>query len=151
MKIYFGKISTKYDADQIDGGYYQAPKNSTWFNGIELGDYAFVIGGNKIQLWKAKEWGEMRDGANDKLDFEILIADTGIETKDLIAFKYFKLSIDLIVKSTRSTGAEKKAFFELEIDPGFTEVNLLDPETYKDQSNYRGILFNVSNKCTNIG
>lgn len=139
MKIYFGKISTKYDTDQIDGGYYQAPKNSTWFNGIELGDYAFVIGGNKIQLWKAKEWGEMLDGANDKLDFEILIANTGIETKDLIAFKYFKLSIDLIVKSTRSTGAEKKAFFELEIDPGFTEVNLLDPETYKDQRNYRGI------------
>ena len=84
MKIYFGKISTKYDTDQIDGGYYQAPKNSTWFNGIEIGAYAFVIGGNKIQLWKAKEWGEMRDGANDKLDFEIIIADTGIETKDLI-------------------------------------------------------------------
>ena len=42
MKVDLGKISTKYDTDQIDGGYYQAPKNSRWFNGIELGDYAFV-------------------------------------------------------------------------------------------------------------
>lgn len=139
MKIYFGKISTEYDPNQIDGGYYQAPKNTSWFNGINVGDYAFVIGGNKIQLWKAREWGVMPDGENDKLDFDIIIKDTGIETKDLIAFKYFKLTIDLIVKSTRSTGAEKKAFFELEFDPLFSETDLLDPETYKNPNNYREI------------
>lgn len=54
MKIFFGKISDKYDLKQIEDGYYQAPKNSTWFNGINVDDYSFVIGGNRIQLWRAR-------------------------------------------------------------------------------------------------
>jgi len=140
MKIYFGKVSAKHHGEQIDRGYYQSQRNSSWFNGIEVGDYAFVIGGDKIQLWRARAWGKMQNNnKNDKLDFDIIIADTGIEIKDLVAFKYFKLSINLIVKSTRSTGAEKKAFFKIETDPAFTEENLLDIETYKNQSNYRTI------------
>lgn len=139
MKLFFGKISGEYDTNQIDKGYYQAPKNSTWYNGIDVGDYAFIIGGNRIQLWKAREWGQMPDGKNDKLDFDIIFSDTGLNTKDLIAFKFFKLTVDLIVKSTRSTGAEKKAFFELEIEPSFTEKDLLNLETYTNKGNFRKI------------
>ncbi|WP_348811077.1 McrB family protein [Flavobacterium maritimum] len=139
MKIFFGKISDKYDLRQIEDGYYQAPKSSTWFNGIDIGDYAFVIGGNRIQLWKAREWGEMPGGNNDKLDFDIISRDTGLKTKDLIAFKFFKLTIDLIVKSTRSTGGERKAFFELEVEPELLEKDLLDPGTFTNQDNFRQI------------
>lgn len=139
MKVFFGKISGKYDTKQIEKGYYQAPKGSTWFNGIEVGDYVFMIGGNRIQLWKALEWGEMPDGENAKLDFEIISSDTGLKTKDLIAFKFFKLTVDLIVKSTRSTGGEKKAFFELEVEPSFSETDLLNLETYSNKDNFRNI------------
>lgn len=53
----------------------------------------------------------MVDSENARLDFEIISRDTGLKTKDLIAFNFFKLTIDLIVKSTRSTGRERKAFF----------------------------------------
>jgi hypothetical protein len=149
MKIFFGKISNKYDKKQIEDGYYQAPKDSTWYNGIDIGDYAFIIGGNRIQLWQALEWGEMPDGENAKLDFKIINPDTGLKTKDLIAFKFFKLTIDLIVKSTRSTGGEKKAFFELEFEPAFLEKDLLDPETFTNEDNYREIKTFLSGQTVN--
>lgn len=139
MKIFFGKISSKFDTKQIVEGYYQAPRYSTWYNGIEVGDYAFAIGGDRIQLWKAKAWSKMTTNENDKLEFEILISDTGLKIKDLIAFKFFKLTVDLIVKTTRSTGGEKKAFFELEMEPSFLEKDLLNPETYSNKDNFRNI------------
>ena len=61
MILFFGKISTKFDKAQIEKGYYQAPKDSSWFNGIQPGDYSYTIGGGKIQLWQAKEW-DKQDG-----------------------------------------------------------------------------------------
>nr|WP_315150689.1 AAA family ATPase [uncultured Flavobacterium sp.] len=139
MKIFFGKISGNFDTKQIDDGYYQALKGSTWFNGIDVGDYAFIIGGNRIQLWKARAWNKMTTNENDKLDFDILISDTGLKIKDLIAFKFLKLTVNLIVKTTRSTGGEKKAFFELEIESSLLEEDLLNPETYINKENFRNI------------
>ena len=139
MKIFFGKISGKFDTKQIDEGYYQAPKDSTWYNGIHVGDYAFMIGGNRIQLWKARAWREMANNENTRLDFDILISDTGLKIKDLIAFKFLKLTVDLIVKTTRSTGGEKKAFFEMEIESSVLEEDLLNPETYINKDNFRKI------------
>lgn len=139
MKIFFGKISSKFDTEQIEKGYYQAPRHSTWYNGIDVDDYAFVIGGNRIQLWKAKAWSEMSSSENARLDFDILISDTGLKIKDLIAFKFFKLTVDLIVKTTRSTGGEKKAFFALEFESSFLEEDLLNPETYSKEENFRSI------------
>lgn len=40
-------------------GYYQALKGSSWFGEVNIYDYIFMIGGCKIQLWKAREWGEI--------------------------------------------------------------------------------------------
>lgn len=139
MKIFFGKISNSYDTRQIEEGYYQSPKESSWFNGIGIGDYAFIIGGNRIQLWKVREWSKMEENENDKLEFDIINADTELKTKDLIAFKFFKLTIDLVVKTTRSTGGERKAFFELEVEPEFSEKDLLDPTTFTNEGNFRKI------------
>jgi hypothetical protein len=100
MRIYFGKISKEYNIDQIEHGYYSAARGSTWFNGIDLEDYAFVIGGDRIQLWKAREWKRENDA--DRLEFEILIPNLGISVRELVEFKYFKLTSNLIVKTTRS-------------------------------------------------
>jgi hypothetical protein len=77
MELFFGKISTKIDKDQIENGYYMAPKESSWFNGIKPGDYSYTIGGGKIQLWQAKEWSK-KDG-KDILQFEIIHKDLGIK------------------------------------------------------------------------
>jgi hypothetical protein len=139
MKLFFGKISNKYDTKQIQDGYYQAPKDTTWYNGIDVGDYAFIIGGDKIQLWKAKKWGEMPGGVNDKLEFEVIISDIRLKTKGLIALKYLKLNVDLIIKTTKSTGGEQKAFFELAFEAGLTEELLLNPLTYQDDKLFRDV------------
>lgn len=138
MRIFFGKISGNVDTDQLVGGYYRAPKASNWFNGVDIGDYVFLIGGGKIQLWQAREWSNLGTG-NEQLDFDKLIEDLPLEVKDLVRFKYFKLTVDLIIKTTRSTGASKKAFYEIEYDPGFSEERLLSEDTYRDSANFRKI------------
>ncbi len=139
MKLFFGKISSKIDPNQLEEGYYSAPQDSSWFNGIELGDYAYVIGGDLIQLWKAKEWTKRQEPEGERLLFDIIIKDLGIKIKDFVAFKYFQLSIDFIVKTSRSTGSEQKAFFEINYDATCSESLLLNKNTYKDIDNYRKI------------
>lgn len=51
MNIFFGKISQKFDTIQLQEGYYTAENGSSWFGELNLGDYVFMIGRRKIQLW----------------------------------------------------------------------------------------------------
>jgi hypothetical protein len=137
MKLFFGKISTKIDKIQIDEGYYRATKESSWFNGIQPGDYSFTIGGGKIQLWRAKEWSK-KDGL-DILRFDVINNNLGINTKQLTAIKYFTLNMELVVLTVRSTAKSKKAFFPIQYTPEFTEDILLDNNTYKNPASFRKI------------
>ncbi len=137
MKLYFGKISSKKEKDQITQGYYRATKDSSWFNGIQPGDYCFTIGGGKIQLWKAKSWG--KKSGDDVLDFEIIHNDLGINTKQITAIKYFSLTMELVVLTVRSTAKSKKAFFPIEFSRAFTEAILKDINTYKNADTFRRI------------
>ena len=137
MNLYFGKISSKKEKEQISEGYYRAVKESSWFNGITPGDYAFVIGGRKIQLWKAREWSKKT--GDDILAFDIVHDDLGINTKHLTAFKYFNLTMELAVLTVRSTAKSKKAFFPIFYSSKFTESMLTNKATYQDDSNFRNI------------
>lgn len=143
MNVFFGKISTKVDKDQLSEGYYQAPKDSSWFNGIQLGDYSFIIGGDKIQLWQAREWNK-KEG-NDILQFDIIHSDLGIKTKQFTAIKYFMLSMELVVLTVRSTAKSKKAFFPIEFKSNFSEAILKDVSTYSDDETYRDVHLVASN------
>ena len=137
MKIFFGKISTKIDPAQIENGYYKAAKESSWFNGIQPGNFSYTVGGGKIQLWQAKEWSK-KEG-HDILQFDIIHNDLGINTKQLTAIKYFTLTMELIVLSVRSTAKSKKAFFPIEFKSQFTEAMLKDIKTYQNQDTFRKI------------
>lgn len=137
MKLYFGKISSKKEKDQITQGYYRATKDSSWFNGIQLGDYCYTIGGGKIQLWQAKSWGKKT--GDDVLEFDIIHDDLGINTKQLTAIKYFTLTMELVVLTVRSTAKSKKAFFPIEYSRDFTETILKDIKTYKKDETFRKI------------
>ena len=97
MNLFFGKISKNFDAQQIEDGYYISPKGSSWFGNLKIGDYVYLIGGDRIQLWKAKEWGTRND--QECLNFEIIFKKTKLKIKDLVAFKYFYLDMNLVVKS----------------------------------------------------
>ncbi len=137
MNLYFGKISSKIEKDQISQGYYRATKDSSWFNGIQPGDYCFTIGGKKIQLWKAKSWG--KKSGDDVLEFDIIHNDLGINTKQLTAIKYFDLTMELVVLTVRSTAKSKRAFFPIEFEAGFNETMLKDINTYAKDETFRKI------------
>ncbi len=137
MNIFFGKISSNKEKDQITQGYYRAPQDSSWFNGIKLGDYSFTIGGGKIQLWQAKSWG--KKSGDDVLEFDIIHKDLEINTKQLTAIKYFNLTMELAVLTVRSTAKSKKAFFPIEYNHNFTETVLKDINTYKKADTFRCI------------
>ena len=138
MNLFFGKISSKKEKEQIEQGYYRAVKKSSWFNGIEPGDYSFTIGGGKIQLWKAKEWSK-KDG-DDILQFDIIHNDLKINTKKLTAIKYFDLTMEMVVLTVRSTAMSKKAFFPIPFfKEKFTEQMLLEKTTYTNPKTFRNI------------
>ncbi len=144
MKLYFGKISSKKEKEQISQGYYRATKDSSWFNGIQPEDYCFTIGGGKIQLWKAKSWG--KKSGDDVLEFDIIHNDLGINTKQLTAIKYFNLTMELVVLTVRSTAKSKKAFFPIEYSRNFTETMLKDINTYRKDETFRKIHILSSNE-----
>lgn len=147
MNIYFGKISKKFNTNQIDGGFYLAPKGSTWFGTIDVGDYCYIIGGDKIQFWKVREWGK-REG-EDCLWFDIINDDLGIKLNKLTSLRFFELTTSLVVLSSRS--AKNRAFFKLNLltkDISFEYLS--KSETYIDDDIYRNILVHNSGKLVDI-
>jgi hypothetical protein len=135
MNIFFGKISQKIDVEQLTEGYYSSDRNSTWFGELQLGDYVYVIGGDKIQFWKAREWG-VKNG-RESLLFDVLNPDLGINVSQLIALKFLKLTTSLAVLTSRS--ARNKAFFKLETIKDFSVTDLSNAQYYKNLELYRTI------------
>ncbi|MEI0737511.1 hypothetical protein VQ056_13970 [Paenibacillus sp. JTLBN-2024] len=70
-KVYFGKFDSKRP-HQIQEKYYAAgAKGSSWYGGIEPGDYVFVVtNANVIALWKVREYGHKVNPINP--------SDTGV-------------------------------------------------------------------------
>jgi len=135
MNIFFGKISKLFDPNQIVKGYYIAPKGSSWFGDLNLEDYVYLIGGDKIQFWQAKKWGE-KDG-KECLFFEILNPDLGIKISQLSMLKFLKMTKALVVLTSRS--ANNRAFFRLELIKEVTPEYLADSNTYLDNQIFRKI------------
>lgn len=135
MNIFFGKISQKFDPIQLKDGYYTSDKGSSWFGDLEIGDYVYMIGGNKVQFWQAREWGE-RNGRQSLL-FDIINPDLGINVSQLIVLKFLKIDKSLAVLTSRS--ARNKAFFKLEAIKDFSIADLSDSQFYKNPELYRSI------------
>lgn len=135
MNIFFGKISQKFDIVQLKEGYYTAPKESSWFGELQLGDYVYMIGGDKVQFWQAKEWGIKNDKVS--LIFDIINPDLGINVSQLITLKFLKLTKALAVLTSRS--ARSKAFFKLEMLKDIPLTNLSNSQFYKNPELFRTI------------
>lgn len=151
MNIFFGKISSKFDTNQIEEGYYKSNKGSSWFGSIKIGDYAYIIGGDKIQLWQAREWGT-KDNV-ECLWFDILNDNLEIKLNKFTALNFFKITKSLVVLSSRS--AKNKAFFKLETLSELDIDYLSETKTYKDDNLYRKIVIHkdktfVKDKSQNL-
>lgn len=135
MNIFFGKISQKVDKEQLSGGYYSSDRGSSWFGELQLGDYVYIIGGDKIQFWQAREWG-VKNG-RESLLFDILNPDLGINVSQLIALKFLLITKSLMVLTSRS--ARNKAFFKLEMIKDISLTDLSNTLFYKNPELYRTI------------
>ena len=135
MNIFFGKISQKVDIKQIEEGYYQAGKDSGWYGELQLEDYVYLIGGNRIQLWQAKEWNE----TNDRLTFDILNKDLVIGVNEFTALNFFRLTKPLLVLTSRS--ARNRAFFKLDVLKEYPIEELSQTNFYKNDNLYRKVAF----------
>jgi len=134
MKIFFGKIKATPDNKQIKGAYYQT-LSPMKLGEITAGDYAFIINGGSIHLWRAKERVDFE--GQSKMIFDVVEKDLPLNSKKIIAFKYFKLDSSLIVLTIRQS---PKAFYPIELaDGALSENTLCDPKTYEDPANFRGI------------
>lgn len=144
--FYFGKISKKFDPRQLTEAYYRADQNSTWFNGLKTGDYVLIIGGDKVQFWQAKKYNV------DRMEFDVLLEDCGIKPEKLSSLVFFKLDMELVIKSMRSTISEKKAFFKLKPLSQYIN-NLVDllskSNTYQNQDNFRKIVLYANQAALN--
>lgn len=133
MNVYFGKIAPK-NKEQIDGHYYRAPKNWPGYSGLSDGDYVYMLCQGVTHLWKALPYDE----EHGVRPFEVVLPSIGNCTAFLAHIKYFKLSMELAVKSHRQT--KGMAFFKLDIEPSFSEEMLKDPSTYSDPNTFRKVV-----------
>lgn len=108
MKIFLGKFSNKYP-EQIEKKYYAAgKKGSSWYGGLEPGDYVFVSYLGKITaLWQASDYIEMPNTVNAKdpgvLQFkELKIYEDVSTVNDFTTYKHFIHDLNLVNKVTKS-------------------------------------------------
>ena len=128
LNFFIGKIPNPKNNQnlQLQGKYYEADKK--WFNGLQPGDYAFIISDKKVLFWKALKWQTV-NGYN-RMVFQELVNDCGIKPIQFSALNYFNLDINNTVKATRSTAKEKKGFFPLSLDSNNRiDVNNLSIQT----------------------
>lgn len=135
-KLFFGKIPDSNNPQQLVDGYYQAAKGSSWFGQIAIGDYCYIIGGNTIQFWQAKEWKVIAE--QDRLYFEVLNKNLGININQLINIKLFQLNRALAVLTSRSS---KTAFHEINLLSKVDFLQLASAEFYQKSNLYRQIKF----------
>lgn len=133
MKLFFGKIKHTTDNNQINGAYYQT-LSPMKLGELQEGNYAFIISGKSIHLWKATRRVEI-DG-HSKMNFEVIHNNLPMNSSRFIAFRYFQLDSSLIVLSIRQS---PKAFYPIQFETSFTEEMLLDENIYTQEENFRKI------------
>ena len=152
MRVFFGKISKSGSEDvffekQISEKRYYAKKESGWFGEIKENDYCFIIAGNKIYLWKAKEFVKENDEI-EYLQFESIIENSlPIDGNKFKSFKYFQLNPQILVLTTRK--ARNRAFFQIKYIENLTEELLKDKSTYENIENFRKIFIVSDNSKYN--
>lgn len=133
-KLYFGKISTDSKfAPQFQQNYYAGgKKNSSWYNGLEVGDYVFPIFEQSIaKLWRVKEFSEQPNPINNRggsVNFEVIKEfNPPISISSTFArYKHFVLNLNLVNKSVKSTAKEHIGFFPIDVTANCPDVPQID-------------------------
>ena len=140
MKLYFGKLSKEYP-EQLNENFYAArDEGSSWYGGIQPGDYVFPIFNGKIsKLWKVKEYGQKQNRINIDNPGAVFFETVKHYTKpisladEFLRYKYFELDLNLLNKSAKST--QGTGFHEIK-----TFSNCPVPENIVIENNIRKII-----------
>lgn len=137
-KVFFAKMN---NVNEINNKSFTVSSNS-WFNGIDIGDFAFIRPEGKgiTELWRAIRW-EL-NGSNKTLKFEqVYQLDSEINiSNQFTSLKLFKLDINILNKIIKTT--KGICFFELQLMPN--ALNIIKDKTkfhqyIENQENYRAI------------
>lgn len=120
MKLFFGKISQDKGEQHENNFYAGGPKESPWYNGLEIGDYVFPIFGGKIyKLWQVSKFSKTpvskKSFTEDAVLFDVITTfpiPIHLATQ-FCRYRYFNIDLTLVNKSTKSTATEQRGFYEI--------------------------------------
>ncbi len=130
-RIFLGKISKNYPQQFEENFYAAGKKDSSWYGGLEIGDYVFPSFNSSVKkLWRVKEFSDEPNPINSdgSVRFELVK-----EYKEPIAiastfarYKHFHLDLITVNKITKSTASEKVGFYEIHCDDTCPPADQID-------------------------
>ena len=130
-KIFFGKFSKRFPV-QVEENYYAGgSKESTWYGGMEVGDFVFPIYQGKVKkLWKVASFDKTPNPINPegRVNFEVVKEypePIPISTK-FVRYRHFDLDLNLLNKCVKSTASGKVGFFPISIIPSCPDPEDID-------------------------
>lgn len=130
-KIFLGKISKSYP-QQFDENFYAAGgKDSSWYGGLEIGDYVFPSFNSSIKkLWRVKEFSNEPNPINSEGSVKFdLVKEYKVPVtiaSGFARYKHFQLDLNTINKITKSTASEKVSFYEIHCDEDCPPADQID-------------------------
>ncbi|HMQ69660.1 MAG TPA: AAA family ATPase [Ignavibacteria bacterium] len=130
-RIFICKISDQYSQQFNENFYAGGEKDSSWYGGLEIGDYVFPVFRSKIEkLWKVIEFSSTPNPINEEgsVKFELIkeyvnpisIAST------FVRYKHFIININLLNKIAKSTASEKMGFHKIDNDSSCPPPDQID-------------------------
>lgn len=132
-RLFVGKFTDRFE-EQLDKLFYTGgEKGSTWYNGIDTGDYVFAINNGKVvKLLRVKGYENAAKYINNASENQVVatfeeIKDYGQElslSETFLKCKYFNLDINLLNKASKSTPGY--GFFEVNVTSDCPEFDEID-------------------------
>lgn len=120
MATFFGKISRKppYPQQHEHNFYAGGFQSSSWYNGLQVGDYVFPIYDSTVRkLWRVSRFAEDQSGINPEgaVYFNLVkeYSEPIAISSQFVRYRHFDLDLNMLNKCPKSTGTEKKAFFPI--------------------------------------
>jgi 5-methylcytosine-specific restriction enzyme B len=136
-RIFLGKISKNYP-QQFDQNFYAAgKKDSSWYGGLEIGDYVFPSFNSSVQkLWRVKEFSDQPNSINPegsvRFDFVKEYREPIAIASTFARYKHFHLDLITVNKITKSTASEKVGFYEIHCDDSCPPPDQIDFTEYRN-------------------
>jgi len=119
-KLYFGKISSKHP-QQFDRNFYGGgDKNSTWYGGMQPGDYVFPVFDQAVsKLWRVKGFSSEPNEINKdgSVQFEVIKTFDPVPISTVFArHRNFVTDISIVNRLTKSMAKSANGFFPLKLE-----------------------------------